>query len=71
MRLRKMPYVMHIHASKRKEAHEQFYTKLSLFCPFQNKATELPFDEKECLKSFNADFILIKVNRQKILPFAD
>ena len=43
-----LPYVFRIHASKKKQDHEEFYAELLLFFPFQDEENDLTTEEKGC-----------------------
>ena len=71
MKLRETPYILRIHASKKKQGHEEYYAELLLYCPFRNELNDLSTDENICLNLFLSNFEILKENRQKLFPFSN
>ena len=69
MRLREKPAILRIHSSKKKEGHEQHYSELLLFTPWQNEKSDferfrnLPED---CISEYNSRLQDIEVVRSNI-----
>ena len=69
MRLREKPAILRIHSSKKKEGHEQHYSELLLFTPWQNEKSDferfrnLPED---CISEYNSKLQDIEVVRSNI-----
>ena len=70
MRLQESPYVLRIHASKKKSGHEEYYAELLLFYPFWKEEDDLAIDEIGCQNLVLANYDLLKQNRQKLFPYS-
>ena len=56
MRLRELPYVLRIHASKKKQDHEEFYAELLLLYPFQDEKNYITTEENGCQELFLSNY---------------
>ena len=62
MRLRNYPAIMRMHASRKKDGFEQFYSEMQLFHPWRAEVLDLhPSDPNKCTVSWHAS----KKNFQK------
>ena len=68
MRLRKFPAVMRIHASKKKEGHEQFNAELQLYTHWRDEKTFHADDAKKCNTKYERKLEEIQRNKEIIYP---
>ena len=72
MRLRQSQKILRIHASKHKKTnHEQLYSEMLLFSPWNDEEKELyPDNESKCKEEYLKRCGDIEANRYEIYPFA-
>ena len=69
MRARTFPIVMKIHASNKKEGHEQYYSELVLFCHWRNEIEEFQrWFPDECYEIYQNRIEELQANKDTIYP---
>ena len=71
-RLRRNPAVLRVHASKRKEGHEQHFTELQLFYPWRDEVRDLLRNYPQaCVELYESQKEAINIRRKLMYPGED
>ena len=66
MKIRKNPYILRMHRSKKKEGLEEYYAELLLYYPWRDEEKDLK--RLECDKIYHRNKFTIQLNKKGIFP---
>ena len=70
-RLRCTQAVLRVHASKRKQGHEELYAEMLLSLPWRDELADIHSTVVKCIEQYKSNEKVMKTNRLKIYPHSE